>query len=105
MASASCASRAMMTDSATGTVYTDRGNGQFESDDGQVLGTGWQILVGLDNFLYPFQNQQFGAALLSVTIWTFAFAILTVGLSFILGLFLAIGDDADGAVCTDDTCR
>lgn len=79
-----------MTDSATGTVYTDRGNGQFEADDGQVLGTGWQILVGLDNFLYPFQNQQFGAALISVTIWTFAFAILTVGLSFILGLFLAI---------------
>lgn len=79
-----------MTDSETGTVYRDLGNGQFESEDGQVLGTGWQIVVGFENFLYPFQNQQFGSALVSVTIWTFAFAILSVGISFFLGLFLAI---------------
>src|SRR5690606_12675236 len=35
-----------MTDSASGTVYRDLGNGQFETEDGQVLGTGWQIAVG-----------------------------------------------------------
>ena len=79
-----------MTDSATGAVYRDLGNGQFETDDGQVLGTGWQILVGFENFLYPFQNPKYGEALLAVTLWTFAFAILSVALCFVLGLFLAI---------------
>ncbi len=79
-----------MTDDATGTVYRDLGNGLFESEDGQALGTGWRILVGFENFLYPFENQQFGSALIGVTIWTFAFAAISVGLSFVLGLFLAV---------------
>lgn len=79
-----------MTDQESGVVYTDRGNGQFETDDGDVLTPGWQILVGGNNFLFPFTNPDFGAALLTVTLWTFAFAILSVGLSFALGLFLAI---------------
>ncbi len=79
-----------MTDTLTGTVYEDRGNGAFESADGQQLGTGWQIFVGGQNFLYPFENPRYGGALLSVMAWTFAFAILSVGISFFLGLFLAI---------------
>lgn len=79
-----------MTDTVSGTVYRDLGEGQFQSDDGQVLGTGWQVGVGFENFLYPFQNQKFGEALIWVTIWTFAFAVLSVGLSFFLGLFLAL---------------
>jgi arabinogalactan oligomer/maltooligosaccharide transport system permease protein len=79
-----------MTDSASGTVYRDLGNGQFETEDGQVLGTGWQIAVGFENFLYPFQNPKYGEALLGVTLWTFAFAILSVALTFVLGLFLAL---------------
>lgn len=79
-----------MTDSTTGTVYRDLGNGQFETEDGQVLGTGWQIVVGFKNFLYPFENPKYGEALIWVTLWTFAFALLSVALSFILGLFLAV---------------
>ena len=79
-----------MTNKDSGTVYRDLGNGQFETEDGQVLGTGWQILVGFENFLYPFENPKYGEALLGVTLWTFAFAILSVGLTFILGLFLAL---------------
>ena len=79
-----------MTDTTTGIVYSDLGNGQFETEDGQVLGTGWQILVGFENFLYPFENPRYGEALGAVALWTFAFAILSVALSFVLGLFLAI---------------
>ncbi|WP_347755972.1 ABC transporter permease subunit [Agrococcus sp. ProA11] len=79
-----------LTDSASGTVYRDLGNGQFETEAGEVLGTGWQILVGFENFLYPFQNQKYGEALFSVTVWTFGFALLSVGLTFVLGLFLAL---------------
>ena len=79
-----------MTDTTTGTVYSDLGNGQFETESGEVLGTGWQINVGFENFLYPFQNLKYGEALLGVTLWTFAFAILSVALTFVLGLFLAL---------------
>jgi len=79
-----------MTDTTTDTVYADLGNGQFETEGGEVLGTGWQIVVGPENFLYPFENPRFGGALLGVAVWTFAFAILSVGLSFFLGLFLAL---------------
>ncbi|WP_422665035.1 ABC transporter permease subunit [Agrococcus beijingensis] len=79
-----------MTDTVNGVVYQDLGNGQFETTDGEVLGTGWQIFVGFDNFLKPFQEQRYGSALLGVLVWTFAFAILSVALCFVLGLFLAI---------------
>lgn len=79
-----------MTDTVNGIVYEDLGNGRFETADGEALGTGWQIMVGFDNFVKPFQDQRYGAALLSVLLWTFAFAILSVALCFILGLFLAI---------------
>lgn len=79
-----------MTDTSTDTVYRDLGNGQFETEDGQALGTGWQILVGFENFLYPFQNPKYGEALLGVTLWTFSFAILSVAVTFVLGLFLAL---------------
>ncbi|SDR88491.1 carbohydrate ABC transporter membrane protein 1, CUT1 family [Agrococcus carbonis] len=79
-----------MTDTETDTVYRDLGNGQFETEDGEALGTGWQIFVGLENFLYPFQEPSYGEALVSVTAWTFVYAIASVAITFLLGLFLAI---------------
>ncbi len=79
-----------VTDTVTGTVYQDLGNGAFETADGQRLGTGWQIFIGGENFLYPFQNPTYGVALFGVLAWTFGYAILSVALSFFLGLFLAI---------------
>ncbi len=43
-----------MTNTQTGVVYTDNGNGSFASADGQTLATGWQVWVGVDNFVRAF---------------------------------------------------
>jgi ABC-type sugar transport systems, permease components len=79
-----------MTDTRTGTVYSDTGKGAFTARDGSQLLPGWQINVGLDNFVRAFTTQSIRGPLISVTIWTFVFAILSVLTTFVLGLFLAI---------------
>ena len=79
-----------MTDTATGTVYRDIGTGAFTSESGAELLPGWRIDVGLDNFARAFSEQSIRGPLLSVTVWTFAFAFLSVLTTFALGLFLAI---------------
>lgn len=84
-----------ITDATTGTVYhaTDQG---FFLADGETPGshrfrTGWQVFVGFDNFTSAFfSNSEYGQYFLSVTVWTFSFAFLSVFLTFVLGTFLAI---------------
>ena len=46
--------------------------------------------MGLDNFGAIFDPEVLGGPFVSVTLWTFAFAILSVALTFFLGLLLAI---------------
>ena len=74
----------------TGTVFRDGGDGAFVSDAGRELIPGWTITVGFDNFVTAFTTDNIRGPLISVTIWTFAFAILSVATTFALGLFLAI---------------
>jgi arabinogalactan oligomer/maltooligosaccharide transport system permease protein len=79
-----------MTDLNTGTVYSDIGTGAFTAENGEELLPGWQIFVGFDNFARAFTEESIRGPLVYVTIWTFAFAIISVGATFFLGLFLAI---------------
>lgn len=79
-----------MTNTSTGVVYTDNGNGSFESADGQTLATGWQVWIGMDNFVRAFATESIRGPFVQVLIWTFVFAVLSVATTFILGLFLAI---------------
>ncbi|MET0862652.1 MAG: ABC transporter permease subunit [Microbacterium sp.] len=79
-----------MTNTDTGVVYSDTGNGAFTSDAGEELLPGWSVVVGADNYVKAFTEQSIRGPLLSVTAWTFAFALLSVATTFILGLFLAI---------------
>lgn len=79
-----------MTDTKTGTVYSDVGTGAFTAEDGTELLPGWQVNVGLDNFVRAFTDERIRGPLIYVTIWTFVFAILSVATTFFLGLFLAI---------------
>lgn len=79
-----------MTDSTTGVVYRDTGVGAYTAADGAQLMPGWSINVGLDNFTRAFSDSSIRTSLLSVTVWTFAFAFLSVATTFFLGLFLAI---------------
>lgn len=78
------------TDATSGTVYVDDGEGNFRAEDGTTLTPGWRVVIGFDNFAYAFTNEQIRDPLLRVTVWTFAFAILSTLVCFVFGLFLAI---------------
>jgi arabinogalactan oligomer / maltooligosaccharide transport system permease protein len=79
-----------MTDTTTGTVYSDIGTGAFTAEDGSELLPGWQVNVGLDNYVKAFTEPSIRGPFIYVLIWTFVFAILSVATTFALGLFLAI---------------
>ena len=79
-----------MTDVETGIVYADTGEGAFTAQDGTQLLPGWKINVGFDNFARAFGEESIRGPLISVTIWTFVFAVVSVATTFFLGLFLAI---------------
>lgn len=79
-----------ITDTTTGTVYSADDRGSFVSAEGDKLPTGWFVNVGFENFLRLFTDSMLAGTLGSVTLWTFAFAILSVGLSFAVGLGLAM---------------
>ncbi|WP_120005305.1 ABC transporter permease subunit [Nesterenkonia muleiensis] len=79
-----------MTNSETGTVYADTGEGAFISEEGEKLLPGWRIQVGMDNFIRAVTEDSIRGPLIYVTIWTFAFALLSVVTTFVLGLFLAV---------------
>jgi len=79
-----------MTDLTTGTVYTPNAEGQFESPDGATLTVGWRVPVGLSNFVTAFGDQRYAGPFVKILAWTFAFALLSVVTTFLLGLFLAM---------------
>ncbi|RCS60151.1 ABC transporter permease subunit [Microbacterium sp. JB110] len=79
-----------ITDTDSGEVYSDIGTGAFTSDDGEELLPGWKVAVGLENFVKAVTDTRLAGPLVYVTLWTFAFALITVGATFAVGLFLAI---------------
>ena len=79
-----------MTDTTTGTVYTDSGEGAFVSAEGEELLPGWQVFVGFENFVKAVTDASIRGPLLSVTAWTFVFAAVSVASTFFLGLLLAL---------------
>lgn len=79
-----------MTNLDTDVVYSDIGTGAFTSDTGAELLPGWQIPVGFDNFVRAVTDTRLLGPLVYVTLWTFAFALISVASTFFLGLLLAI---------------
>lgn len=80
-----------LTNTDTGVVYkADLERGNFVADDGTALPTGWSVNVGLRNFERAFTEGGLVKPLLQVTLWTFAFALLSVIASFAVGLLFAI---------------
>ncbi len=77
-------------DTDTGTVYSDIGTGAFTAEDGTEMLPGWQITVGFDNFVRAVTDASIRGPLISVTIWTFVFALVSVASTFFLGLLLAL---------------
>lgn len=79
-----------LTNTDTGVVYEATDEGEFVAADGTTLPVGWRVGVGLENFARAFTEADYAGPLLRITLWTFAFAILTVLSSFLLGLVLAM---------------
>jgi arabinogalactan oligomer/maltooligosaccharide transport system permease protein len=74
----------------TGVVYSDNGEGSYESASGEELEPGWRTHVGFTNFKTILTNPLVRDPFVSVFIWTFAYAALSVFIQFVIGLFLAI---------------
>jgi arabinogalactan oligomer/maltooligosaccharide transport system permease protein len=79
-----------MTRVEDGKVFSDTGVGAYISSDGEKLAPGWRIEVGFDNFVRAITNDGIREPLLRVTLWTFIFALVSVGSTFVLGLGLAL---------------
>ncbi len=81
--------RDVLTDTRTGKEYHPyRGN--FVSADGEKLDPGWVTFVGFANYLKFLHDPLYHRAFVRVFGWTVTWAVLTVVLSFALGLGLAI---------------
>ena len=79
----------VITDQQTGTVYRPV-NGTFVADSGETLSPGFFVDVGLTNFSRFFSSAAMRGPLVSIVLWNFAYAALSVLLGFALGLFIAV---------------
>ncbi|MBA2299031.1 MAG: ABC transporter permease subunit [Actinobacteria bacterium] len=76
-----------------GVVYRENNRGSFVAASGEELEPGWRTGVGFANFSSVLNDPLVREPFIRVLVWTFAFAILAVLLSFAFGLFLAIALD------------
>jgi arabinogalactan oligomer/maltooligosaccharide transport system permease protein len=75
----------------TGQTWTaDGAEGFFVDANGDNLAQGWQVNVGFRNFSDVLTNPTIGKYFVRVLVWNLAFAVLSVGLTFALGLLVAI---------------
>ena len=74
----------------TGAVFSDNGRGSYATPTGETLEQGWRVGVGFDNFKRIFTDPLVRDPFLSVFLWTFVYAGVSVLLTFALGLFLAV---------------
>jgi arabinogalactan oligomer/maltooligosaccharide transport system permease protein len=78
-----------VTNIETGAIFTpDEGN--FVSAAGEKLTPGWVATIGWDNFTRIFTSEPIRGPFVRVFLWNYAFAILSVLTTFVVGLGLAI---------------
>ena len=78
-----------VTDKQTGLMYRPR-NGAFVAETGEELRPGFFTDIGTRNFSRFLSSSALRGPLLSIILWNFAYAILSVLFSFALGLFIAV---------------
>jgi arabinogalactan oligomer / maltooligosaccharide transport system permease protein len=90
-ASAYDASCDCITNTATGVKYVaNNESGLFVDDKGNGLPQGWQVNVGLGNFTRAFTDPAVSGPFFGILTWNFAFAILSVLVTFAVGLLVAM---------------
>ncbi|MFP4311150.1 MAG: ABC transporter permease subunit [Nitriliruptoraceae bacterium] len=83
------AEEGVIRDLEDGTVYRPV-NGTFTAEDGSTLRPGFRELIGFANYERVLTSPAIRGPFLRVFLWTFAFAILSVLTTFVLGLALAL---------------
>ena len=64
--------------------------GTFTAEDGRTLRPGYWVTIGARNFVRLFTSPALSGPFIRVFVWTFAFAIFSVFMTFTVGLFFAI---------------
>ena len=72
----------------TGTATATKGN--FVCDDGEVLDPGWVAFIGTKNYTRVLTNPLIRGPFLRVFLWNVVFAAFSVGMTFALGIILAL---------------
>jgi arabinogalactan oligomer / maltooligosaccharide transport system permease protein len=87
----------LLTDTASGKIYKDNGNGNFANVKNPVdkLYPGWKTFNKFQNYAHLLTDPTVRGPFIGVFIWTFAFAVGSVLLMFGFGLLLAIALDQD----------
>ncbi|MFO7777423.1 MAG: ABC transporter permease subunit [Nitriliruptoraceae bacterium] len=83
------AASGVIRDVEDGTVYTPT-DGTFTAPDGATLRPGFREFVGFENYQRVLTSEAIRGPFFRVFVWTFAFAILSVATTFVLGLALAL---------------
>ena len=78
-----------LTEQQTGVEYAPV-DGNFTSANGEVLTPGYQVFIGLQNFVDFFRSPALRGPLVLIIIWNFVFAFLSVAMTFALGLGVAL---------------
>lgn len=82
-----------LTDVRTGTVYEIRqqGDREYYVDEAgnRVSDQSWTADVGLGNYVRALTDDRISKDFLAIFVWTLAFAVISVGSTFLLGLGLA----------------
>ncbi len=76
-------------DNQTGVVYTAI-DGTFTAPDGSTLRPGYVAVIGPRNYIRLFTDPGLRQPFIYVFLWTVAFAALSVLITFVMGMFLAI---------------
>ena len=80
-----------ITDKRDNIVYTaNNETGFFTAPDGTKLSPGFQVVIGLQNYKRFLTDPSFREPLLRIFVWNVVFALLSVLLSFALGLMIAV---------------
>lgn len=78
-------------DTETGKTWTaDEATGSFVATDGERLAQGWKVNVGLKNFSRVLTDPNISGPFFGTLLWNFAFAIGSTGLTFLLGMAIAL---------------
>jgi ABC-type sugar transport system permease subunit len=80
--------RDVLVNQQNGAEYSPR-NGAFTSASGEALTPGFQVSVGVDNFVEFLRSPALQGPLVRIILWNFAFAFLSVAMTFALGLTIA----------------